>query len=84
MFGKRMKKQGGMNFLSKSQLVASNSNLNMKNVILNFSMNMDPTVRFTFWDLTVGLTFFFTGLYLVNQSVSQRCLALPSLKKAKM
>ncbi|GAB0090702.1 hypothetical protein DMENIID0001_054540 [Sergentomyia squamirostris] len=46
------------------------------------SLNPDPTVRHGFWDTFIGgicyLTYFFC-----NQIVLQRCLSLPTLKKAK-
>ena len=48
------------------------------------SMDIDPTVRRTFWNLIVGGGFFWTAVYGINQAQVQRALSLPSLKKARM
>jgi sodium-coupled monocarboxylate transporter 8/12 len=41
------------------------------------SMDFDPTVRHTFWNLIVGGGFFWTAVYGINQAQVQRALSLP-------
>ncbi|VDI50310.1 Hypothetical predicted protein [Mytilus galloprovincialis] len=49
-----------------------------------FIMNVDPTVRHTFWNVVVGGGLFWTAVYGINQAQVQRVLSLPSLRKAKL
>ena len=49
-----------------------------------FSMNVDPTIRHTFWNVVVGGGLFWTAVYGINQAQVQRVLSLPSLRKAKL
>lgn len=44
----------------------------------------DPTVRHTFWGLTIGATFMWTAIYGVNQAQVQRALSVETLKKAQV
>ncbi|GFS86674.1 sodium-coupled monocarboxylate transporter 2 [Nephila pilipes] len=46
-------------------------------------MNPDPTVRHTFWSLTIGGFFTWLSIYAVNQAMIQRSLTIPTLPKAK-
>ncbi|GFQ97051.1 sodium-coupled monocarboxylate transporter 2 [Trichonephila clavata] len=46
-------------------------------------INPDPTVRHTFWSLTIGGFFTWLSIYAVNQAMIQRSLTIPTLPKAK-
>ncbi|GIY22994.1 sodium-coupled monocarboxylate transporter 2 [Caerostris extrusa] len=48
-----------------------------------FDINPDPTVRHTFWSLTIGGFFTWLSIYAVNQAMIQRSLTIPTLSKAK-
>ncbi|XP_043249566.1 sodium-coupled monocarboxylate transporter 1-like isoform X1 [Colletes gigas] len=47
-----------------------------------FNMNPDPTARHTFWTVAVGGYLNWLANCSVNQSMVQRCLSMPNLKKA--
>nr|CAD7447631.1 unnamed protein product [Timema bartmani] len=47
-----------------------------------FNLDLDPTVRHTFWSVTIGNYFSWLSSSAVNQAMVQRCLALPNIKKA--
>ncbi|KAG8202012.1 hypothetical protein JTE90_010383 [Oedothorax gibbosus] len=47
------------------------------------NLNLDPTVRHTFWSLTIGGFFTWLSIYAVNQAMIQRSLTIPTLFKAK-
>ncbi|XP_043249567.1 sodium-coupled monocarboxylate transporter 1-like isoform X2 [Colletes gigas] len=49
---------------------------------LRDSMNPDPTARHTFWTVAVGGYLNWLANCSVNQSMVQRCLSMPNLKKA--
>ncbi|CAL1274534.1 unnamed protein product [Larinioides sclopetarius] len=49
-----------------------------------FNFNPDPTIRHTFWSLTIGGFFTWLSIYAVNQAMVQRSLTIPTLKKAKV
>ncbi|CAH0557293.1 unnamed protein product [Brassicogethes aeneus] len=49
-----------------------------------FNMNLDPTIRHTFWTVTIGNYFMWLASCSVNQAMVQRCLAMPSLKSARI
>ncbi|XP_055929194.1 sodium-coupled monocarboxylate transporter 2-like isoform X1 [Argiope bruennichi] len=49
-----------------------------------FNFNPDPTVRHTFWSLTIGGFFTWLSIYAVNQAMVQRSLTIPTLKKARV
>nr|CAD7200095.1 unnamed protein product [Timema douglasi] len=48
-----------------------------------FNLDLDPTVRHTFWSVTIGNYFSWLSSSAVNQAMVQRCLALPNMNKAK-
>ncbi|KAF4514251.1 UNVERIFIED_CONTAM: hypothetical protein B566_EDAN019550, partial [Ephemera danica] len=48
-----------------------------------FDFNPNPTVRHTFWSLTIGGMFTCLSLYAVNQAQVQRLLTVKSLKKSQ-
>ncbi|GLV41355.1 brother of rumpel [Carabus blaptoides fortunei] len=47
-----------------------------------FNMNLDPTIRHTFWTVSIGNYFAWLAACSVNQAMVQRCLSMPSLKSA--
>nr|CAD7595853.1 unnamed protein product [Timema genevievae] len=47
-----------------------------------FNLDLDPTVRHTFWSVTIGNYFSWLSSSAVNQAMVQRCLALPNITKA--
>ncbi|OWR53185.1 putative igf2 mRNA binding protein [Danaus plexippus plexippus] len=49
-----------------------------------FIMDMDPTIRHTFWTTVFGNYFSWLASCSVNQAMIQRCLALSSLKRARI
>ncbi|XP_046559452.1 sodium-coupled monocarboxylate transporter 1-like isoform X1 [Haliotis rubra] len=49
-----------------------------------FDFNPDPTVRHSFWSLTIGTMIGWSSFYGVNQASVQRYCALPTLQKAKL
>ncbi|RZC34409.1 SSF domain containing protein [Asbolus verrucosus] len=49
-----------------------------------FNLNLDPTIRTTFWGITIGMTAHWITSLGVNPSSVQRFMAVPSLKKAKL
>ncbi|KOB73472.1 putative igf2 mRNA binding protein [Operophtera brumata] len=49
-----------------------------------FNMDPDPTIRHTFWSTVFGNYFSWLASCSVNQAMVQRCLALSSLKRARM
>lgn len=49
-----------------------------------FSMDLDPTIRHTFWSTVFGNYFSWLASCSVNQAMVQRCLALSSLRRARM
>lgn len=48
------------------------------------SFDFDPTTRHTFWSLIIGGFFFWGAWYSVEQTIVQRCLAMPSFRDAHM
>ncbi|XP_076754285.1 sodium-coupled monocarboxylate transporter 2 [Xylocopa sonorina] len=50
--------------------------------IVFFDMDLDPTVRHTFWTVVFGNYLSWLASCSVNQAMVQRCLAMPNLKKA--
>lgn len=46
-------------------------------------MDLDPTVRTTFWGITIGMTGHWINSLGINPSSVQRFMAVPSLRKAK-
>ncbi|XP_026465208.1 LOW QUALITY PROTEIN: sodium-coupled monocarboxylate transporter 1-like [Ctenocephalides felis] len=49
-----------------------------------FNMDFDPTIRHTFWTVAIGNYFNWLATCSVNQAMVQRCLAMPSIKKANI
>ncbi|CAG9768944.1 unnamed protein product [Ceutorhynchus assimilis] len=49
-----------------------------------FNMNLDPTIRHSFWTVTIGNFFYWLASCSINQAMVQRCLAMPTLKAARM
>ncbi|RZF43790.1 hypothetical protein LSTR_LSTR006331 [Laodelphax striatellus] len=49
-----------------------------------FNWEIDPTIRHTVWSVTFGNYFYWLAACSVNQAMVQRCLALPSVRQAKM
>ncbi|XP_046460108.1 sodium-coupled monocarboxylate transporter 1-like isoform X2 [Daphnia pulex] len=49
-----------------------------------FNFDFDPTTRHTVWSLSIGGFFLFTSMYATDQVFVQRCLALPTLHKARI
>ncbi|CAL7952543.1 unnamed protein product [Xylocopa violacea] len=50
--------------------------------IVFFDMDLDPTVRHTFWTVVLGNYLSWLASCSVNQAMVQRCLAMPNLRKA--
>ncbi|CAH2103531.1 unnamed protein product [Euphydryas editha] len=49
-----------------------------------FNMDINPTIRHTFWTTVFGNYFSWLAACSVNQAMIQRCLALSSLRKARI
>ncbi|XP_068084240.1 sodium-coupled monocarboxylate transporter 2 [Anabrus simplex] len=49
-----------------------------------FVFDLDPTIRHTFWSVLVGNYFSWLAACSVNQAMMQRCLAMPTRKKANI
>ncbi|CAG2113830.1 unnamed protein product, partial [Medioppia subpectinata] len=49
-----------------------------------FNFNPDPFVRHTFWSVLIGQLFYWGNIYSTNQALVQRCIALPTLRKAQI
>ncbi|KAJ4443728.1 hypothetical protein ANN_05505 [Periplaneta americana] len=49
-----------------------------------FNLNIDPTVRHTFWNVSFGNYFYWLASCSVNQAMVQRCLAMPTIYKANI
>ncbi|PBC25900.1 Sodium-coupled monocarboxylate transporter [Apis cerana cerana] len=49
-----------------------------------FDMNLDPTVRHTFWTVVIGNYLNWLASCSVNQAMVQRCLAMPNLRNANI
>ncbi|XP_071449636.1 sodium-coupled monocarboxylate transporter 2-like [Hetaerina americana] len=49
-----------------------------------FVFDMDPRIRHTFWSITIGNYVSWLASYAVNQAMIQRCLAMSSLRKARI
>ncbi|KAJ9585535.1 hypothetical protein L9F63_002652, partial [Diploptera punctata] len=49
-----------------------------------FNLDLDPTVRHTFWNVSFGNYFYWLAACSVNQAMVQRCLAMPSIRKANI
>ncbi|XP_014366298.2 sodium-coupled monocarboxylate transporter 1 isoform X2 [Papilio machaon] len=49
-----------------------------------FNMDLDPTIRHTFWTTVFGNYFSWLASCSVNQAMVQRCLALSSLRRARI
>ncbi|XP_046396026.1 sodium-coupled monocarboxylate transporter 1-like [Ischnura elegans] len=48
-----------------------------------FNMDLNPLVRHTFWTVFIGNFFMWLSHCAASQAILQRCLALPTLKKAR-
>lgn len=46
-------------------------------------MDLDPTARQTFWNITFGTVFMWTGYVGFSQSCVQRIVALPTIHHAR-
>ncbi|KAL1514268.1 hypothetical protein ABEB36_003553 [Hypothenemus hampei] len=49
-----------------------------------FNMDIDPTIRHSFWTVTIGNFFYWLASCSINQAMVQRCLAMPTLNKARI
>nr|XP_022913659.1 sodium-coupled monocarboxylate transporter 1-like [Onthophagus taurus] len=49
-----------------------------------FNFNWDPTIRHTFWTVSIGNYFGWLASCSINQAMVQRCLAMPTLRKANI
>lgn len=49
-----------------------------------FSFRVDPSVRHSFWSLTLGGAFLWVSVYGTNQAQVQRALTCRTLKDAQM
>lgn len=49
-----------------------------------FNLDWDPTIRHTFWNVTIGNFFGWLASCSINQAMVQRCLAMPSLRAARV
>ncbi|KAJ8982518.1 hypothetical protein NQ317_018559 [Molorchus minor] len=49
-----------------------------------FSFDWDPTIRHSFWTVTIGNFFSWMASCSINQAMVQRCLAMPSLHSARI
>lgn len=49
-----------------------------------FNLDWDPTIRHTFWNVAIGNFFGWLASCSINQAMVQRCLAMPSLKAARV
>ncbi|XP_034256929.1 sodium-coupled monocarboxylate transporter 1-like isoform X2 [Thrips palmi] len=49
-----------------------------------FNMDPDPTARHTFWTVVIGNYFNWLASCAVNQAMVQRCLAMPTLRRANL
>lgn len=59
-------------------------NINYQNNRIElFNFDPDPTTRHTVWNLIIGGYFTWVAIYGVNQTMVQRYLTLPSVKKAR-
>lgn len=58
--------------------------LTLSTVFFVYSFDFDPTVRHTFWALTLGGMINWVGTFGASQQSIQRFSALPSLREAKM
>ncbi|XP_065172488.1 sodium-coupled monocarboxylate transporter 1-like [Atheta coriaria] len=48
-----------------------------------FNFDWDPTIRHTFWTVSIGNYFSWLASCSINQAMVQRCLAMPTLKSAR-
>ncbi|XP_041364410.1 sodium-dependent multivitamin transporter-like [Gigantopelta aegis] len=51
--------------------------------ILFDDFSFDPATRHSFWSIVVGAGFFWMSLYGIHQAQVQRCISLPTLRKAQ-
>ncbi|XP_063224315.1 sodium-coupled monocarboxylate transporter 2-like [Bacillus rossius redtenbacheri] len=49
-----------------------------------FNLDLDPRTRHTFWNVCIGNYFSWLASCSVNQAMVQRCLAMPSVRKANV
>ncbi|KAJ8917414.1 hypothetical protein NQ315_005460 [Exocentrus adspersus] len=49
-----------------------------------FNFDWDPTIRHSFWTVTIGNFFSWMASCSINQAMVQRCLAMPSLHSARV
>ncbi|XP_045470398.1 sodium-coupled monocarboxylate transporter 2-like [Harmonia axyridis] len=49
-----------------------------------FNLDWDPTIRHSFWTVTIGNFFSWMASCSINQAMVQRCLAMPSLRSARV
>uniref|UniRef100_A0AAR5PFT8 Sodium/solute symporter n=1 Tax=Dendroctonus ponderosae TaxID=77166 RepID=A0AAR5PFT8_DENPD len=49
-----------------------------------FEMDLDPTIRHSFWTVTIGNFFYWLASCSINQAMVQRCLAMPTLASARI
>ncbi|XP_014257185.2 sodium-coupled monocarboxylate transporter 2-like [Cimex lectularius] len=48
-----------------------------------FNMDLDPTLRISFWSTTIGSTFLTLSIVSINPSTIQRFISLPDMKQAQ-
>lgn len=49
-----------------------------------FNMDPDPTIRHSFWTVIIGNFFYYMASCSINQAMVQRCLAMPTLRSARI
>ncbi|KAB0798597.1 hypothetical protein PPYR_09590 [Photinus pyralis] len=49
-----------------------------------FNMDLDPSIRHSFWTVTIGNYFSWLAACSINQAMVQRCLAMPTLRSARV
>ncbi|KAJ8940059.1 hypothetical protein NQ314_010893, partial [Rhamnusium bicolor] len=52
--------------------------------LIFFNFDWDPTIRHSFWTVTIGNFFSWMASCSINQAMVQRCLAMPSLRAARI
>lgn len=67
---------GGFDNVMKAALDGGRINMN--------EFSFDPTIRHSFWTLTIGGIFIYTSIYGVNQTQVQRLLTTKSLRQAQI
>lgn len=49
-----------------------------------FNLDLNPTTRHTLWSVVIGNYFYWLASCSVNQAMVQRCLSMPTIKKANL